>query len=537
MQKLVENIRVSGASVKQIPLTESRVRVNESDVPVSSAFRVPIWRLDEQNLNKRTYSTKVAEKVVKENKTTVALADHPEDEGSVWDIVAVAKNPKIENGILWAEAYFVDDAMAKKVDKIVEHGGEIGLSSSAYGEVDDSGNVLEEGFEVDRYFDLVLEPSYQVFIDPKTPRLNAEDSSNPQRTESTDRTTKPKDSNLTIESEGLSKESKMKSYDNLQEANFRMNIKSMITEADNKGSLVEKRDALQEVLSYVDSEIASDLYEQVSNQLETVETEIRTLAEKGEQVDDLESRASEAETKATSLEEQIQNQKQLYESKIASLQKKYEKANEVVEELRESVKTAKEETLWETGRKNARVSAQAYVDLLTSFKEIKEELAAAQQKLKEQKTEKRVHEPKKEESQEKPLRRPSGRKRPTDEARKEAHRKAQEKLREKVKGEEAEKVVEPETQDDGFDLSFDNKDEVRDYFNERVAEDPRYKQYEEEILGCKTLEEAQIKAMHVDLDAVPVRENSTKVAESTRQKSKSTDEEQFMTRLRRKGWV
>ena len=129
-------------------------------------YEVPVWRLDKKNLNNRVYTSTLAKKLIKENKVTVALKDHPnaDEDGSVDRIVAVGKNHHIREGVLYADCYFVDDDFRKKVENILEHGGNIGLSSSGDGSVDDEGYVLEEDYALQRYFDFVLTPSYEVYL-------------------------------------------------------------------------------------------------------------------------------------------------------------------------------------------------------------------------------------------------------------------------------------------------------------------------------------------------------------------------------------
>lgn len=564
MQKLVENVRVHGDTVQRLPLNESTVRINENELrSVSSAFKVPIWRIDEKNLNNRIYPRKVAEKVVQENKTTVCLADHPNDEGSVWNIVAVAKNPIIEEGLLWADAYFVDEQMAKKIEKIVEYGGEIGLSSSAYGEVDREGKVMEEGFEIDRYFDLVLEPSYQVYIDPSTTRLGNQNNS----FQASESVSQPKRENLTMSHEANTKENPTMQVDKLQEANLRMNLKTMVEKAEEKDSLFAKRDALKEVLEYTEEGVADDIRQDVEGRVASVNEEIENLATKGVSYEQVQTKAEEAKNEAEKLKEELDQKASLYESKLSSLQKKYDKANEIVESLRESLSEAQEKATWEEARKNSRVDAQAYADLMESYNELKEsydeledDYQEAQEKLKKaQKSEKTTersrkrrserlrHEDRKEEGRSRPvnIRKPvRSLKNRQEESEKPAR--TPKKVR-SLKNKPVEESNEFQ-EEDGIDMDFSNKDEVTQFFQERVAEDSRYKYFENEITSCKTLQEAQIKAMNVDLDSVSggVSKGSTKtstgssavLSEGNKVKSPVVDpEDEVIGRVKHDGWV
>lgn len=577
-QRLVENIRVSGSKVSRIPLTESssKVKVEEQQLDVSSAFEVPIWRIGERNLNNRTYGSDVAQKVVQENKTTVALADHPKDEGSVWNIVAVAKNPKIRDGILWAESYFVDEQMAKKVEKIVEYGGEVGLSSSAYGDVDEDGNVLHEGFEIDRYFDLVLEPSYQVYIGKESNKIdpssyseqvtsdampseivNPEDENETEEEKRKKRKNKPSDEEITIDnetnSEGGTKESSMKNLEKIHEANFRMNIRSLIQDAESKESLVDQRNAYRNILGFMEEGVATDLQEDVNSRIEKINEEIESYAEKGVQLEEVKTQAETATTEKQQLEEKLEQQRKVYESKISTLQTRYEKANETIDSLREKIEQKDSEVLEATAARNGRVKAEDYVALMRKYRETTAKIEAQNNRIEQLLSETssepaKVHkglEAENAESEEQ-----------TEETVEESVEENAEET-ETVEAQSEEAVTEDsenkassideafnrEGNSDGFlDLDFSNTDEVKSYFQERVAEDPRYEAYRDAILGCKTLEEAQIKAMNVDLDAVPTKDDekpSKKVDESTRFASQTTnldEEDRFMSRMVRKGW-
>ncbi len=165
-KRLVEDF-VKDWARKTLPLKRLRLKENiifEGDKKASTGYEVPIWVLNKKNLNGRTYSTRLAEKVVRDSPKTYVLKDHPEDDGSVDRIVAIAENPHIREGILYCNAYLVDSAFEKKLERILERGLGLGVSSSAYGDVDDTGNVLLEEFEIDRLFDFVISPSFTVYL-------------------------------------------------------------------------------------------------------------------------------------------------------------------------------------------------------------------------------------------------------------------------------------------------------------------------------------------------------------------------------------
>lgn len=174
-ERLIEQSIVnSSIYIKQIPLTEANNKLLCEGVEynASLAYEFPIWRLNTVNLNNRIYTKELALKVIKENKTTLGLADHPSEnseqpEGSVKNICFVEKNPhiKVINGqeILFADIYLVGDHGKKTIKDIIDVGGGIGLSSSAFGEVNRDRTVDINSFELERYADHVLNPSGSVF--------------------------------------------------------------------------------------------------------------------------------------------------------------------------------------------------------------------------------------------------------------------------------------------------------------------------------------------------------------------------------------
>lgn len=169
-QRLIESFSVSKKDIKPIILNESNKKIihEGKEFDATFAYRFPQWVLDKKNLNGRIYITKLAQKIVKENKVTFGLCNHPSEEsdqpdGDVKDIWAVEKDPVIENGILWFSVYLVGDLGKKLVKDILDVGAGIPLSSSGYGEVNRDGTVDVESYDLERYSDFVLNPSYKVY--------------------------------------------------------------------------------------------------------------------------------------------------------------------------------------------------------------------------------------------------------------------------------------------------------------------------------------------------------------------------------------
>ena len=151
-------------------LSESRVlkesdNFAEEDIKLSSGYNVPIWVLDAENLNGRTYPRELGERIVRENKITYVLDGHPlDDNWNVRDIVGVAKNPSIKENVMYVDLYIVEDSVQNKISEMVYHDSFVGLSSAGLGTIEDDGTITEENYELQRYCDLVIEPAYGVYI-------------------------------------------------------------------------------------------------------------------------------------------------------------------------------------------------------------------------------------------------------------------------------------------------------------------------------------------------------------------------------------
>lgn len=137
--------------------------------------KLPVWRLDEENLNGRIYSTELATKLVADNAITNALRNHIDTfEAEILDIKGIAKNPVIEDGFLKVDIHMVDENFASLIEKITKAGGKVGLSSVGYGFVDEDKIVRD--YTLERYADFVINPSALVFIEDSSKEETETDS-------------------------------------------------------------------------------------------------------------------------------------------------------------------------------------------------------------------------------------------------------------------------------------------------------------------------------------------------------------------------
>ncbi len=153
---LTESITFDSSRYEKLPMTESIIKIDDKEYAPYGKFRFKIWDSN-FNANGRNYK-KVIEKTLRDKKVTLGFANHPDGENDVTKTFAVEKNPLKSGDWLCVDCYLVGE-QGKLVRQILEAGGTIGVSSSAWGDLDDDGYVLSEGFELERYCDWVDDPS------------------------------------------------------------------------------------------------------------------------------------------------------------------------------------------------------------------------------------------------------------------------------------------------------------------------------------------------------------------------------------------
>lgn len=375
-QKLVEHFYRDwpGAEIK-----ETKLALNESNHIVEydgkryearGAILVPVWRLDQKNLNGRIYGRDLAEKVIANNLATVCLADHPKEEGSVKDIMAVAKNPRIMGDIMYAECYFVDDDFAKKVNRIVELGSAVGVSSSAFGDVDAQGRVMAEGFELERYFDFVLNPSYQVFIDKSVLSgknvLEFEEGEEEMEIEITE-SAKQEEPKTVLKENIVDKAETQK----LREKNIESRIKRMFESAKSAETVAEKVSKYKEILEYCSKTEGTDKYvDEVDAALEEIEAEANELQSNYEDME-----TAVVEVAKQTVEQEMVAQESAKKAKKAIAEKAaFEEgllvvANEVVIQEAEVKKLKKKLAFSEKFLNDAKIRENRFQKIIKSLKE------------------------------------------------------------------------------------------------------------------------------------------------------------------------
>lgn len=157
-QKVLENLKEAGANVDDVELWQFPIsKVNDIEHP---------------NLNGRVYNKKLWENVINDQvdvwKGGTGLANHPADDED---------GDFLNQSIVWLDGFIGDDDIVYGIGtfvgeggalarQIIGVGGRIGFSTSGFGDfLADKITVDPDSYEIDRFADLVLNPSQGVFGD------------------------------------------------------------------------------------------------------------------------------------------------------------------------------------------------------------------------------------------------------------------------------------------------------------------------------------------------------------------------------------
>jgi len=173
-RRLVENVLISPQFYQKVSQTQGSLKesvLHEGKLYEALAvYRFKFTRPGRKNLNGRVYDYKLWDLVIERmrGKSTLALMNHPpeDDPGDPKNIWAVSRNVNYDESKEFVEAdfYIIDNEWGRTALGVLKAGGEIGLSSSGFGEfLSDGFTVDPDSFELERVADWVMEPSYEVF--------------------------------------------------------------------------------------------------------------------------------------------------------------------------------------------------------------------------------------------------------------------------------------------------------------------------------------------------------------------------------------
>ena len=499
--------------ITKFSLTEGKiVEAEGNEYRVQEGYEVPIWVLDSENMNGRTYTQKLGERIIQEAKKTFAMKDHPKDEGSVDKIVAVVENPHIveanhsnntsKDTLLCVNAFFVDDDFERKVEKILDRGMGLGVSSVGYGEVLKNGKIDEDSYELERYFDFVVDPSYQVYLTKDFNRqINEDISKTDTNTVSDDEVieeeTKDPVAPVIAESEEKEKEimaaEKSKKL-SIEEKNLRIGVKSLFEKAEKIESLDEKREAYEEVLEYCDGvDFAQEFIEQANGAIAEIDAQIKELASKGKDYDKLSESNSAVVEERDSLLEKVSTMEKQHRTDLNSLTERFDIACGLLDDMKDREEQLKEMYEISVAEKNGMVTATEYKELhyyLEKKDEEVEELRSKMRELRRRLGEKGKKKKKYEDDDEMPDVEDEEAEADDDDEDDEEDQEEKSNYKKKKKKEAVRQVEDDNDNDDDYSFNRLNPDVV-DYYEDLAYQNPKMESIKDKILSCRTIFEAQ----------------------------------------------
>jgi hypothetical protein len=165
-QRLVENILVPARLFEKVDTPLREAVVGDKTYPILAVYRFPFTRPGQKNLNGRVYLHRLWDRLFSMGIVTVSLVNHPEDDGDPARIWAVMKNAGYneDRTLGLVDCYIIDNEFGRTAIGVLVAGGDLGLSTSGLGDFEADGVTVDsDTYELERWSDWVLNPSYSVF--------------------------------------------------------------------------------------------------------------------------------------------------------------------------------------------------------------------------------------------------------------------------------------------------------------------------------------------------------------------------------------
>lgn len=329
-QRLIENVIVPYKLIEKldVPLTEATI--GGQTYKALAVYRFPFTRPNEENLNGRIYPYALWDKVFAQSPVTLSLVDHPEegagDPARVW---AVLRNPgyNADKSLGLVDCYIIDNELGRTANGVLQAGGDVGLSSSGFGDFEADGKTVDpESFELERYFDWVLEPSYSVFgsIEDKKAGLGEKSQSAAMNKETKQKQENTGGDGMTIQSLREKRE-------------FEASLRRIYNDIKDR-PLKERLERGREALTFYEGTDVDACKEDFETLVKEAEAEFEATFAKGEKADEVKREADEFSAQA---DEARRKQKE-FEQEVERLTKENAKLVKEIEESRNEMKESDE---------------------------------------------------------------------------------------------------------------------------------------------------------------------------------------------------
>jgi len=343
-------------------LEEKSLLTEKKILEGKTVWRFPIARYDNVNANGRKYEKKLWQRVINEQKDAyqgnVGLADHPGDDedGQFKNSAIVWLNMGLDEDTrtVWGEGVFVGN-YGKLAEEIMESGGRCGFSTSGWGELEESdkSTVRWDSYTLERPSDIVLNPSQGVY-GKYDMRLNKDEDDSAITQEKTEKNEPSLKENVNTMSK-LDETTSMK-LSKLEEKKFRRDVETFLEEAVSISDKPSKLAELEEILSYFNEGVATDLQEKVQKEIDSVRLSL-----------------SEAITNHTKLEEElgVKTVEEIKEglTKLATDTKLYERQAKDWQEIAEALQEKNQKL---QARIASLPTVDAYEEAIAEIKRVKE---------------------------------------------------------------------------------------------------------------------------------------------------------------------
>lgn len=288
-------------------VTISEQAGKDTEYKAKAIYTFPISRPNQENLNGRVYNNKLWENTISRLKevSTFGLMDHPKSEGSTKDIWCVWRNLRFNESrkLVVADAYLIGD-YGKQVLEILEAGGQVGLSTSGFGDfLEDKKTINPDSYELERVADFVFNPSYEVFGSQSDLASKHEEVKKTEKVEER-------------EEEKMEKSKQVEIKEDFSTKSLRVNMAFSFREAKKLIEAQERIDSYTDLLSYFEDGIAEDLREEIQKELDLEKEGLkqRKINENAKFIKDLEVSVSSLTETNRDLQEKLKNATDLLDS-------------------------------------------------------------------------------------------------------------------------------------------------------------------------------------------------------------------------------
>jgi hypothetical protein len=321
-QKLIENILVPASKIIKLDIPLSETTVEGTPYKALAVYRFPFTRPGQKNLNGRIYPFKLWDRIFQlfKTKATVSLCNHPEDDGDPARIWAVLRNPGYseDRTLGLVDCYILDNELGRTANGVLLAGGDLGLSSSGIGDFEADGVTVEaDTYELERFFDWVLNPSYSVFgtLDDK---ISEGVMADPINTEQGSEKVHEKAGGAGVKTLSLR-----------EKREFEASLKRIYEDVKGIKSVAERLSRAKEALTFYEDTDVESYKGNFEELVKEAEKEFEATLAKGEQADAVKKEAEETSKKADEVKKEAEDLK---------------KENETLKKENEELKKKAEET-------------------------------------------------------------------------------------------------------------------------------------------------------------------------------------------------